>query len=150
MSLRTRSGKRSGEQLGYQGETPQLVAMPDAIVTHRLAVCSVCQLPLDAQQSLVILSDRKSPYSMRLSPPPPHGNACRQDPLPILGSQDVSNSALRISLKRPSADHAASGDILQKASSGRADSGHWRGRTVVPWLSACYLKPRPRHVRAEQ
>src|SRR5215813_4580855 len=39
-SLRRRSGKKPGGQLGHRGETLRLVAVPDAVVEHRPAVCS--------------------------------------------------------------------------------------------------------------
>src|SRR5260370_29607068 len=37
-SLRRRSGKPSGGQLGHRGETLRLAAMPDALVAHRPTV----------------------------------------------------------------------------------------------------------------
>src|SRR5260370_2797046 len=46
-SLRRRSGKHPGGQLGHRGETLHLVATPDAVVDHRPAVCAQCQTPLD-------------------------------------------------------------------------------------------------------
>ncbi len=46
-SLRQKSGKRAGGQLGHRGETLHLVATPDAVVEHRPAVCSACQAELD-------------------------------------------------------------------------------------------------------
>ncbi len=44
-SLRRRSGKTTGGQLGHRGETLHLVATPDAVVEHRPAVCAQCQTP---------------------------------------------------------------------------------------------------------
>ena len=38
-SLRKRSGKRPGGQLGHRGETLRLVATPDDVVEHRPPVC---------------------------------------------------------------------------------------------------------------
>jgi transposase len=49
-SLRRRSGKKAGGQLGHRGETLHLVATPDAVVEHRPAVCAQCQAPLDAAE----------------------------------------------------------------------------------------------------
>src|SRR5260370_20487131 len=42
-SLRRKSGKKPGGQLGHRGETLRLVAVPDAVVEHRPAVCAGCQ-----------------------------------------------------------------------------------------------------------
>ncbi len=46
-SLRRRSGKKVGGQLGHRGETLHLVATPGAVVEPRPAVCVQCHLPLD-------------------------------------------------------------------------------------------------------
>ena len=45
-SLRRKTGKKPGGQIGHPGETLHLVAEPDAIVEHRPAVCAACQAPL--------------------------------------------------------------------------------------------------------
>src|SRR5258707_12318449 len=42
-SLRQRSGKKAGGQLGHRGETLHLVAVPDAVGEHRPEVCTKCQ-----------------------------------------------------------------------------------------------------------
>src|SRR5690242_10917965 len=42
-SLRQRSGKKAGGQLGHRGETLRLVRTPDAVVAHRPQVCAQCQ-----------------------------------------------------------------------------------------------------------
>jgi transposase len=56
-SLRRRSGKRPGGQLGHRGETLHLVATPDVVVEHRPAVCTQCHTPLD--EALVVLRERR-------------------------------------------------------------------------------------------
>src|SRR5229473_6882453 len=45
-SLRRRSGKKPGGQLGHRGETLRLVGVPDAVVEHRPARCAHFQTPL--------------------------------------------------------------------------------------------------------
>src|SRR5260370_9696436 len=47
-SLRKRSGKKPGGQIGHRGETLRLVATPAGVVAHRPAVCAGCQAPLAA------------------------------------------------------------------------------------------------------
>src|SRR6478672_7832561 len=42
-SLRKRSGKKAGGQIGHRGETLRLAAAPDAVVEHWPARCSGCQ-----------------------------------------------------------------------------------------------------------
>jgi transposase len=56
-SLRRRSGKRSGGQIGHRGETLRLVAVPDVVVEHRPSVCSACQSALD--DAPVLLRERR-------------------------------------------------------------------------------------------
>jgi transposase len=45
-SLRKKSGKKPGGQLGHRGETLRLTALPDAVVEQRPVVCAHCQAPL--------------------------------------------------------------------------------------------------------
>src|SRR5689334_23364159 len=47
-SLRKRSGKKPGGQIGHRGETLRLVATPDVVVEQRPAVCAGCQAQLAA------------------------------------------------------------------------------------------------------
>jgi transposase len=56
-SLRRRSGKQPGGQLGHRGETLRLVATPDTVVEHRPSVCATCQAPLD--EAPVVLRERR-------------------------------------------------------------------------------------------
>jgi transposase len=56
-SLRRRSGKKPGGQLGHPGETLHLVATPDAVVEQRPAVCTACQAELDEAE--VVLRERR-------------------------------------------------------------------------------------------
>lgn len=57
-SLRRRSGKKPGGQLGHRGETLRLVATPDAVVEHRPAVCAGCQALL-SEDAAVVLCERR-------------------------------------------------------------------------------------------
>jgi transposase len=56
-SLRKKSGKKAGGQLGHRGETLHLVATPDEIVEQRPAVCAHCQTPLAEEP--VLLRERR-------------------------------------------------------------------------------------------
>lgn len=58
-SLRRRSGKKPGGQLGHRGETLRLVATSDVVVEHRPAVCEACRLPLDTQAPVVLRERRQ-------------------------------------------------------------------------------------------
>lgn len=57
-SLRRRSGRKPGGQIGHRGDTLRLVARPDEVVEHRPPLCSGCQMPLPADTS-VILRERR-------------------------------------------------------------------------------------------
>lgn len=47
-SLREKSGKKSGGQLGHKGETLERVSAPDEIVGHRPEICAGCGESLEA------------------------------------------------------------------------------------------------------
>jgi transposase len=57
-SLRRRSGKKPGGQIGHRGQTLRLVATPDAVVDHRPAICLGCQTPL-GEEAPVVLRERR-------------------------------------------------------------------------------------------
>lgn len=61
-SLRHKSGKKPGGQLGHRGETLHLVAIPDEVVEHRPAVCPRCQTPLGEAE--VILRERRQVHEL--------------------------------------------------------------------------------------
>jgi transposase len=52
-SLRKKSGKQPGGQLGHRGETLRLVAAPEKIVEQRPAVCVQCRAALPQDMSVV-------------------------------------------------------------------------------------------------
>src|SRR5215469_3935566 len=58
-SLRKRSGKKPGGQLGHRGETLRLVAVPDLVVEHRPQVCLTCQAPLSGAAPVVLRERRQ-------------------------------------------------------------------------------------------
>lgn len=53
-SLRAKSGKKPGGQVGHRGETLHLVATPDEVVEHRPVVCAAGQIPLAEDASVVL------------------------------------------------------------------------------------------------
>jgi transposase len=57
-SLRQKSGRKPGGQLGHRGETLRLQATPDVVLEHRPTVCAGCQAPLDAE-ALVVGRERR-------------------------------------------------------------------------------------------
>src|SRR5271166_6294840 len=58
-SLRRRSGKKPGGQIGHRGETLRLVAVPDAVVEHRPAICVGCQTSLPEEAPVVVRERRQ-------------------------------------------------------------------------------------------
>lgn len=65
-SLRKRSGRRPGGQLGHRGETLRLVAVPDEVIEHRPQMCGACHQPLGAAVA-VVLRERRQVHEV---PPP--------------------------------------------------------------------------------
>jgi transposase len=57
-SLRKRSGRKPGGQIGHPGETLRLVAVPDTVVEHRPARRSHCQAPLGEEASIALRERR--------------------------------------------------------------------------------------------
>src|SRR5215510_1892328 len=58
-SLRKKSGKKPGGQLGHRGETLRLVAMPDEVEEQRPAVCAHCRASLEADTPVVACERRQ-------------------------------------------------------------------------------------------
>ncbi len=61
-SLRTKSGKKPGGQLGHRGETLRLVHLPDEVVEHRPVVCAGCQVPLEGAP--VVVRERRQVHDL--------------------------------------------------------------------------------------
>jgi transposase len=66
-SLRRRSGKKPGGQIGHRGETLRLVTTPEAVVEHRPVRCAECQAPLP-EEAQVVLRERRQVQEL----PPVH------------------------------------------------------------------------------
>jgi transposase len=62
-SLRRRSGRKPGGQIGHHGETLRLVATPDAVVEHWPARCSHCQMPF-AEGASVVVRERRQVHEL--------------------------------------------------------------------------------------
>src|SRR5215470_7804037 len=58
-SLRKKSGKKPGGQLGHRGETLRLVVMPDEVEEQRPAVCAHCRASLEADTPVVACERRQ-------------------------------------------------------------------------------------------
>jgi transposase len=58
-SLRQKSGKKPGGQLGHRGATLHLVGRPDEVVEHRPTVCAACQTALGEAASVVLYERRQ-------------------------------------------------------------------------------------------
>jgi transposase len=63
-SLRKKSGKKAGGQIGHRGETLHLVAAPDEIVEHRPTICVRCHAPLADEPAL--LRERRQVHELPL------------------------------------------------------------------------------------
>jgi transposase len=61
-SLRQKSGKKAGGQLGHRGETLHLVATPDEVIEHRPTHCPQCQTPLEDAE--VALRERRQVHEL--------------------------------------------------------------------------------------
>jgi transposase len=64
-SLRRRSEKKPGGQIGHRGNTLRLVATPDTVVQHRPVICSGCQTLLPEGAS-VVLRERRQVHELPL------------------------------------------------------------------------------------
>ena len=58
-SLRRKSAKKPGGQLGHRGQTLRLQATPDVVVEHRPTVCAGCQALLDAVAPVMLRERRQ-------------------------------------------------------------------------------------------
>src|SRR5258708_17185531 len=60
-SLRKKSGRKPGGQIGHRGETLRLVTTPDPAGEQRPAVCANCPAPLAAHAPVVPCERRPGP-----------------------------------------------------------------------------------------
>jgi transposase len=125
-SLRRKSGKKPGGQIGHRGETLHLVHAPDAVVQHRPAVCSRCQTPLSEAAAVVVLRERRQV----------------QD-LPVVRLQITEHQALHV--RCPACAHVSVG-VFPAAAASRAQYGP-RLRALAVYLLEQQLVPYAR-VRA--
>jgi transposase len=58
-SLRRKSGRKPGGQLGHRGETLRMVVEPDTVVEHRPVICTSCHAPLSAEAPVVLRERRQ-------------------------------------------------------------------------------------------
>ena len=58
-SLRRRSGRKPGGQIGHRGDTLRLVARPDTVRQRRPEICSGCHMPLPEEASVVVRERRQ-------------------------------------------------------------------------------------------
>jgi transposase len=63
-SLRRRSGKQPGGQLGHRGQTLRLAAPPDAVVEHRPTVYAGCHTPLDTAAAALVRRERRQVHDL--------------------------------------------------------------------------------------
>ncbi len=64
-SLRRRSGKKPGGQIGHHGQTLRLVALPDEVVQHRPAICAELPRPVQAAHAPRISASERAPAVSR-------------------------------------------------------------------------------------
>jgi hypothetical protein len=117
-SLRKKSGKKPGGQLGHRGETLHLVQAPDAVVEYWPAGCSSCQEPLS--EAAVALRER-----------------CQVQDLPVARLQITEHQALQV--RCPACQHVSVG-ALPKAAPSRAQYGS-RLRALAVYLREQQLVP---------
>ena len=102
-SLRTKSGKKAGGQLGHRGETLRLVATPDEVVEHRPSHCPQCQTPL--------VRRRRRAARAAASPRAPAGSAAADHGAPgaarALSQLRARSVSARFPPKRPAARSTA-------------------------------------------
>lgn len=120
-SLRRKTGKKPGGQLGHPGETLHLVAAPDVIVEHRPTVCSACQTPLAHGEAATVVARERRQV---------------QD-LPPIRLRITEHQALHV---RCSACHHVTVGVFPDAAPSRAQYG-LRLRALAVYLVAQQLVP---------
>jgi transposase len=126
-SLRRKTGKQPGGQLGHPGETLHLVTEPDVVLEHHPGVCATCQSPLDPSAAAVVARERRQV----------------QD-LPAIRLQVTEHQALHV--RCPACQQVTSGAFPPEAPS-RAQYGprlralavYLVAQQFVPYTRACEL-----------
>jgi transposase len=118
-SLRKKSGKKPGGQLGHRGETLRLAAAPDEVVEQWPGVCAHCQTAL-SQDTPVVGRERRQMYE-----------------LPAVRLQITEYQALHV--RCPACQHITSGVFPAEVAS-RAQYGP-RLRAVAVYLVEHQLVP---------
>lgn len=96
-SLRKRSGKKSGGQVGHLGVTRALVATPDIVITHRPSVCAGCGVSLE--QALEVGQERRQVIDIPAPRPEVTEHQAVQKACPIC--QVVTSAAFPAAVTQP-------------------------------------------------
>jgi transposase len=159
-SLRRKTGKKPGGQLGHPGETLHLVAEPDAVVEHRPGVCATCQSALESD-AVVVARERRQvrdlpPVRLRVTEHQALSlrcPACQQVTAGAFPPEAPSRAQYGLQLRalavylvtQQFVPYARTRDLLADLCSARLSVG-----TLVAWVQQCAatLKPVEAKVRA--
>jgi len=126
-SLRKRSGKKPGGQIGHRGETLRLVALPDAMVEHRLVVCAGCQ---EALREEALRAE-----ALRANAPVVARERRQVQDLPSVRLGITEHQALRV--RCHARQQVSGGDFPPEAPSRAQDGPRLRALAVYLGVSGC-------------